>query len=293
MKKLYLIGFLAIALLGFSGCKYIITPMANIVPEAPPAAQVPPKIADLVISPSQVQGGAGATLSLAFSYEDLNSDVGPNSAQVEIQGSVISGDLQIDTSVTQASGTVTADQAQWGRKGRVSVIRSLTVPQSSGGAVINFSLTLIDGAGQRSNTLSAQVTVLASQQGGGIGPTGKQCTIIDGNGQPTTFVRIGRQVFLRVHDQDNNFSSDTQDRLFRTAYFQGGASGDVEIIFWLLETGASTGIFEGPPGGILLTSNFPVVNNGELSVLDGDTVIAYYEDPNSPGDICMAMAKVD
>ena len=67
----------------------------------------------------------------------------------------------------------------------------------------------------------------------------------------------------------------------------------MEIIFWLLETGVNTGIFEGPPGGILLTSRFPVINNGELSVLDGDTVIAYYEDPNGPGDICMAMAKVN
>ena len=292
MKKLYLMGFLAIALMGFSGCKFIVTPLANLLPEAPQAAQVPPKIADLMVSPNQVNGGAPATLSFAFSYEDLNSDVGPNSAQVEIQGNVISGDLQIDTSATQASGTVTADQAQWGRKGRISVISSINVPQSSG-AVVNFSLTLIDGAGQRSNVLNGQVTVMASEQGGGIGPTGKQCTIIDGNGQPTASVRIGRQIFFRVHDQDNNFSSDTQDRLFRTAYFQGGASGDVEIIFWLLETGVNTGIFEGPPGGILLTSRFPVINNGELSVLDGDTVIAYYEDPNGPGDICMAMAKVD
>lgn len=292
MKKICLTGLLVTALLAVSGCKYLISPMVSLLPQAPKAAQVAPKIADLMISPNQIQAGASATLSFAFSYEDLNSDVGPNSAQVELQGNVVSGNFQMDTSIAQAVGAVMADDAAWGRKGRVTVVKTVNVPASASG-VINFTVTLVDSAGQRSNSLSAQVTVLASQQGGGIGPTGKQCTIIDGNGQPTTSVRIGRQVFFRVNDQDNNFSSDTQDRLFRTAYFQGGASGDVEIIFWLLETGSNTGIFEGPPGGILLTSRFPVVNNGELSVLDNDTVIAYYEDPNGPGDICMAMAKVN
>ncbi len=274
--------------LGLAGCKYVLSPLVELVPEAPTPNSVAPRISNLNVSPSQLQAGSTSAITFSFEYEDLNADVGPNSAQIEVQASG-SGNFDVDTAPARVSGAVMPDQSSWGRKGSVTMTRTLNVPQGVSGTV-SFNVTLLDGANQRSNTLTGQVSVASS--GGGVGPGGDKCTIIDGNGAPTTSVRIGRQVFFRVVDEDNNFSSDRQDRLFRVASFQGGASGDIEVIFWMLETGVNTGVFEGPPGGTLLTSRFPVINNGELSVLDNDTVVATYQDPNSVSDVCIAIAKV-
>jgi len=219
--------------------------------------------------------------------------VDSTSAQIELQFSVISGDFSIGSGPERLPGAVIQDDTQWGRKGRVTASHILNLPESSGGTV-GVTLTLIDAASQRSNALTAQINVLPSESdaGGGVGPGGDRCTVIDGNKKPVTLVKIGRQIFFRVVDEDNNFSSDRQDRLFRVAAFQASATGDIEIINWMVETGVNTGVFEGPPGGILLTSRFPVINNGTLSVLDNDTILATYEDPNGVGDACVAIAKV-
>jgi len=289
MKRTTLIAglfLMAAGVVGFiPGCG---PDIAHYVPSPPTPSASPPEISNLNVSPSQLQAGDTSVITFTFAYEDLDADVGPHSTQVEIQASG-SGNFDIDTAPARVSGAVVRDQASWGREGNVTVTRTLNVPQGASGTV-RFDVTLLDGANQRSNTLTGRVSLASS--GGGVGPGGDKCTIIDGNGTPATSVRIGRQVFFRVVDPDNNFSSDTQDRLFRVASFQGGASGDLEVIFWMLETGVDTGVFEGPPGGILLASRFPVINNGELSVLDNDTVVATYQDPNSVSDVCIAMAKV-
>jgi|GEM_PF-5109809 len=290
MRPLGLLLVLSTAL-GLAGCTYVLNPLEVLMPAPPPALAVKATISNLVVVPAEIKAGGAASLNFTFDYEDLNADVGPDVAQVEIQSRAVSGNFNVNTAAVQASAVVRQDATRFGRKGRVTLTRTINVPASASG-VLGFSLVLIDAAQQRSNALSAQVSVSPSSQGGGVGPGGQRCTILDGNHQPVTSVRIGRQVFFRMVDPDNNFSSDTQDRLFRVASFQGGASGDVEVIFWMLETGTNTGVFEGPPGGLLLTSRFPVINNGELSVLDNDTVVATYEDPNGPGDVCIALAKV-
>lgn len=289
--RVYIVLLIVSFNFGLAGCRYIVTPLPDLIPAPPEAASTPAKIVNLRIAPNQVKAGVATTINLTFDYEDFNADVGPNVTQVEIQSSVISGNFDLNTALSQVSGTVMQDDAHWGRRGRVSFTQTFNVPASASG-IVGVSITLLDGANQRSNTLSGQINVIASETGGGVGPGGHRCTIIDGNKNPVTTVKIGRQVFFRMIDPDNNFSSDRQDRLFRAAAFQGGSSGDVEVIVWMLETGVNTGVFEGPPGGLLLTSRFPISNNGELSVLDNDTVMAIYEDPNGPGDVCIAIAKV-
>lgn len=290
MRALSTWTLIAGLLLGVMGCQFIVNPLADLVPDPPRPAPSPPQIANLTVSPTQLEAGRTGVVSFAFDYEDLDADVGPGSAQVEVQARVVAGRFTVDSSTARVSGAVLQDPNQWGRTGRITLSRTLNVPPGVSGT-LGFELALVDGAGQRSNPLSGQVSVVSA--GGGVGPDGGKCTIIDGNGTPVTSVRIGRQVFFRVVDPDNDFSSDTQDRLFRVAAFQGGASGDIEVIFWMIETGVNTGVFEGPPGGILLTSRFPVINNGELSVLDNDTVVATYQDPNSTSDVCIALAKVN
>lgn len=292
MKKLLLM-LIVVAFVPLVGCKYVVTPLASVVPEPPEAAATPAKISNLVLSPSQIQAGDTAAISASFDYEDLNADVESTSAQIEITMSVASGSFRIDTTPNMISGVVEQDETQWGRKGSVRISRLLSVPDDADG-ILTLRFVLVDASGQRSNTLTGEVRVMPSQnQGGGIGPGGERCTILDGDRNPVTLVRIGRQVFFRVDDEDNNFSSDRQDRLFRVAALQASSTGDVEIINWMLETGVNTGVFEGPAGGVLLTSRRPIIDNGELSVLDNDTIIAYYEDPNSPGDSCLAIAKVN
>lgn len=292
MKKASLILLVLVCAWGIAGCKVIVNRITPMIPQAPAAAESPPKISNLFISPAQIQAGKTTPISMSFDYEDLNADVDSASAQIELQFSVVSGEFSIGSGPERLPGAVVQDDTQWGRKGKVTLSHMLSVPESSGGTV-GVTLTLIDAAGQRSNALTAQINVLPSEDGaGGVGPGGDRCTIIDGNKKPVTLVKIGRQIFFRVVDHDNNFSSDRQDRLFRVAAFQASATGDIEIINWMVETGVNTGVFEGPPGGILLTSRFPVINNGTLSVLDNDTILASYEDPNGVGDACVAIAKV-
>ncbi len=292
MKKLLLILVITL-FVPLMGCKYVVTPLVNLVPEPPEAAATAAKISNLTLSPSQVQAGDTSAITASFDYEDLNADVDSASAQIEVTLSVATGSFSLDPTPNLVSGVIEQDATQWGRKGSVRMSRLLSLPDDADG-IVTLRIVLVDAAGQRSNTLTGEVRVIPKpSQGGGVGPGGERCTITDGNKNPVTLVRIGRQVFFRVDDQDNNFSTDRQDRLFRVAALQASSTGDVEIINWMLETGVNTGVFEGPAGGVLLTSRRTVIDNGELSVIDNDTIIAYYEDPNSPGDSCLAIAKVD
>jgi hypothetical protein len=292
MKKFTLV-FMLLCIVPVLGCKVLVSPIEPLVPQAPAAAATPPEISNLVLSPSQIQAGIANPVSVSFDYEDLNADVDSGTADIEVTVSVFSGSFSVDSTPQLAPGMVEQDQTHWGRKGRVKLTRLINLPQDADG-VISVRFVLIDAAGQRSNALTGELRIMPAEtnQGGGIGPGGERCTVLDGDRNPVTLVRIGRQVLFRVEDEDNNFSSDRQDRLFRVAALQASSSGDVEVINWMLETGTNTGVFEGPAAGILLTSRFPVINNGELSVLDNDTIIAHYEDPNSPGDMCIAIAKV-
>jgi len=292
MKKLLLM-FVLVLFVPLMGCKYVVTPLASIVPEPPEAAVTPAKISNLVMSPSQLQAGDSSAITATFDYEDLNADVDSASAQIEVTINVATGNIPVDTTPNLVAGVVEQDETQWGRKGSVRISRLLSVPDDADG-ILTLRFVLVDEAGQRSNTLTSEVRVIPKpSQGGGVGPGGDRCTLLDGDRNPVTLVRVGRQVFFRVDDEDNNFSSDRQDRLFRVAALQASSTGDVEIINWMLETGVNTGVFDGPAGGILLTSRRTVIDNGELSVRDNDTIIAYYEDPNSPGDSCLAIAKIN
>ncbi|MFQ6090340.1 MAG: hypothetical protein ACE5LD_02770 [Candidatus Bipolaricaulia bacterium] len=49
----------------------------------------------------------------------------------------------------------------------------------------------------------------------------------------------------------------------------------------------------GPVGGLLLVSRPSEPGDGLLFAVDRDTVIAIYQDPNDPSDVCIALAKIE
>lgn len=289
--KQFLVWGCAFSAVAITGCSFS-PALPDLLPPPPVPAATSAMIRGLVVSPARVAAGKTTDVRLAFDYEDLDADVGPKEAQVEVSTRVLAGNIRVDAAPMRVVGVVAQNSAHWGRQGIVTVARTLHVPAAAFGT-LEMTLTLIDGAGQRSNTLAAVLEIdSATRGGGGVGASSGQCTLTDGNRHPITSIRVGRQVFLRVLDPDNNLSSQHQDRMRLAGSIQAGATGDVEDILWLLETGPDTGVFEGPVGGLLLTSQRSQPNDGVLSVYDGDTVIAFYRDPNGPGDICIAVAKV-
>lgn len=287
-----IIRFLSIIIfvLFLYGCRFITPAGSPLIPDPPAPVQTSANISNLVISPGEVQAGQSTEVHFAFNYEDLDADVGPEEAVVEIQTRVLSGNITINSTPAQLTGLVQQDAAQWGRQGMVTLSRTFHVPASAIGT-LEVSVTLLDGENQRSNVITEELPIKSLTDGGG-GVGGGQCAILNGNKEPTSSARIGRQVFFRVIDPDNNISTQNQDAIYLSASFRSGATGDYETIGWLLETGSNTGVFEGPPGGMTLTSTYPKPNDGVLSVIDHGTVVAFYKDPNSHGDICIALAKV-
>ncbi len=273
-----------------SGCD-LASFFAPETPQQPPSMpKTPSQILNLVIVPAELQAGESTEVNFAFNYEDLNADVGPDNASVEVQARVLSGNLSIDNNSTLLEGKVYPDEGAMGQRGSITVSRTFHVPAFAIGT-FEVSFALIDTAGQRSNVLT-EVLEIKSLTDGGSGIGNGQCAILDGSKTPTTSIRVGRQAFFRVIDPDNNISIQNQDAIYLSAAFESAATGDRENILWLLETGPNTGVFEGPPEGMTLVSAAPVRNNGVLSVADQSTLTVFYKDPNSLSDICIAQARV-
>jgi len=285
--KLFLIFAFSLSL---SGCDFTSFFRPEPLPQPTPLPATPARILNLVIVPGQLQAGQSTEVDFAFSYEDLNADIGPDTALIEVQTRALSGNLKIDSVPIQLEGMVRPEADQLGQRGVVSVTRTFHVPAFAIGSM-EVSFVLIDAANQRSNTLTEVLDIKSLTDGGGGIGNGK-CAIVDGSKEPTFSVRIGRPVFLRVIEPDNNLSPQNQDAIYLSASFEAAATGDRETIMWLLETGPNTGVFEGPPEGITLSSASPIPNNGVLSVADQGTITAFYKDPNSLSDVCIAMARV-
>jgi len=279
MRRSILIVVLGVVALlpGLAGCE--------LWQEAPKLAHQPPRISELSVVPESVPAGTQATVQLSFRYEDPDGDVGPESAEVEIRADVLSGNLKVDKPLSRVLGIVQMDERQAGHTGLVELIWTLEIPPAAYG-LLRLSVTLFDRAGQRSNSLSGELTV------GAGGKLGGACTFLDGDGNPVTAYRVGRQVFFRVSDPDNDTSRNLQDILYNAASVQAGATGDTETISMMVETGPNTGVFEGPVGGLPLVSQPSEPADGALFVVDQDTIIAIYQDPNDPGDVCIALAEI-
>ncbi len=274
MRKALILTALLGLVLGPAGCG-LLGRVSVIPPE-------PPRIFALSLGAERFPAGAEATVRLSFRFEDRNADVGPEGAEVEIQAEVLSGNLAMDTTPARVLGAVRIDEHQTGQTGSVELIWTLEIPSRVQG-LLRLSVALFDRAGQRSNFLSGEIT---------IGEPGRACIFLDGDHNPVTSYRAGRQAFFRVVDPDNNTDSSIQDVLRNAAYVQAGATGDRETIPMMVETGPNTGVFEGPVSGLLLVSRSSQPGDGLLSVRDRDTIIAIYQDPSDPGDVCLALAKL-
>jgi hypothetical protein len=279
---------------GLLGCTYYIGEMENYVPEPPQPAPQPPEIFNPTISPTQVPAGSSTPITITFQYKDWNGDVGPASADVELRLDKISGNFNITQPVHRLSSTIHQKSGTYGREGTVTMTKNMSASAGAQG-VVSITVALFDQAGHKSQLLPVgQITIGGSPQ-----PVGN-CQFVDGNGNPRSSFRIGQQVFFRVVDPDENISSDTQDQINNPGYPFGiyiNSQGrlDVEVIPVLTETGINTGTFIGPPGGFLLVQPIPggsFWGDGQLEAFDGDTLMAQYVDPNNPGDVCIAVAKI-
>ena len=93
-----IIRFLSIIIfvLFLYGCRFITPAGSPLIPDPPAPVQTSANISNLVISPGEVQAGQSTEVHFAFNYEDLDADVGPEEAVVEIQTRVLSGNITIN-----------------------------------------------------------------------------------------------------------------------------------------------------------------------------------------------------
>jgi hypothetical protein len=282
-----------VSVFALTGCRFVSDNLNDLLPAAPMPEPVASSIKSFQVTPSQLGAGHRNDIDFSFDFEDLNADVGPDTAQVIVETRVVSGNIRVNETVIQLDADVQEDPVTWGQEGTVSFSRTFNVPSAAVGAV-EVSVRLIDNLGNESNTLSQQIPITGiNSGGGGVGVSGQQCTITDGSHNTTTVVRVGRQIFFRVVAPNYNHSSQNQDIISFAAVIESGGRGDYEPIQFMFETGANTGVFEGPAAGLSLVSYPSAPGDGVLSVYDRDTVIAFYDAPNGFGDICIALAKVN
>lgn len=93
---------------------------------------------------------------------------------------------------------------------------------------------------------------------------------LTGSGDVTE-IKAGDTIYIRVADNDRNFSAATMQTLRVTITTPGGDSETVT----LTETGINTGIFT---SSIISFTGAPVSNDGKLQVLPGETVTVTYID---------------
>lgn len=287
-ERWILVIFLAIAALGvLSGCTYYIGQLSDYIPDPPEPAPQPPEIFGATLSPTQIPAGTSTPVTITFQYKDINGDVGPGSADVELSLTKISGNFNITQPVQRLTGTVQQKSGTYGREGTVTVTRNMSASSSAQGTV-SVAVALFDQAGHKSQQLNAGTL----QIGSNLPPPGG-CYFTDSRGTPRTFFRMGEQIFFRVYDPDNDISSGV-DQLPGAVTIQNPNTGDGEIIT-LVETGNHTGTFWGPSGRLIqLVSprGWPIWNDGQLEAFDNDTIMGQYTDPNDPTDTCIAIAKV-
>jgi len=252
----------------------------DLLPEGLEPLLHPPRIFELRVVPERVPAGEEVSVHLSFGYEDPDGDVGPESAEVELGVEVLSGDLEVEKPPSPLVGKVRSGDRR-GYSGSVELEWLLRTPPGSSG-VLRLSVALLDRASQRSNRLHAEIAV--ASRGG--------CTFLDGDRNPVEAYRIGRQVFFRVRDPDNDAPPGLVDTLADAVSIKAAVTGDVEVIS-LVETGPATGLFEGPPGGLLLVARPAEPGDGLLAVRDHGAIIAIYRDPNDPGDVCLTLARIE
>lgn len=117
---------------------------------------------------------------------------------------------------------------------------------------------------------------------------------IDANGNPAEDgqFQVGRDVFLRLEDQDRNVSSDVNDKVLVLVLDR--ATGDWENVL-LTETGPDTGVFENQAGLSLQPATSPdeiSINNNRLEVFDRDTIEAHYQDNYNAKDYTNAWVRL-
>jgi hypothetical protein len=284
----YLLLLVSLTVGMMTGCTYYLGELADYIPDPPEPPPQPPEIFEASLSPIQIQAGATAPLTITFKYRDWNGDVGPNSADVELTLTKISGNFNISQPVQRTSGTVQQKGGTYGREGTVVVNKNMNTSSGAEG-VIKIDVALFDQAGHKSQQLTAgQITIKPGP--GAVLPGG--CSFTDANGTPRTSFRVGEQVFFKVQDPDEDVTGGV-DMIAWAAAVWTSATADFEPIPNLIETGYRTGTFIGPPAGFLLVGALVgIPSNGQLEVQDGDTIMGQYTDPNDPSDTCIALAKI-
>lgn len=99
---------------------------------------------------------------------------------------------------------------------------------------------------------------------------------------PQTFFEAPGSLFVRVADADQNQDATTAETVTAQVTTTGLVGGDLQTVT-LTETGVNTGVFLS--GAVTMTrSASPAGENGNLEVLQGDSLTATYIDPDDAGD---------
>jgi hypothetical protein len=260
-------------MLGLSGCYYWLR-----LPSFPMPPPTAPKISNLSLSPAQVPANARTPVTVSFQYEDLDGDVDTNS-NVELSFSSSFG------STGQLFGS--ADQVNRDTEvisGRVSEVFNTDTTGVFQEGTISVTVTLIDKAGNRSNSLQGTLRVVGTQSGGGgYPPLGDHCEIwfVDQpEGRRVDGYHIGDTIFLMVYDPTLGVTNPQ-------ALFAEIANVSLLVPPWpfmaLLTMTSQPYIYASRIG--------PRVGVTHPAVI-GDTIAVAYTAMNDPSDFCLAQAKI-
>lgn len=118
-------------------------------------------------------------------------------------------------------------------------------------------------------------------------PTASSTKFTDANGIPVNSYAVGDNVYVQVHDADQNFSASTVDTMAKVVTVTNVRTQQSFTVPTLTETGANTGKFASTAIKTCATGG-----GCALEVENGDQLTASYTDPNDKTDTSQATVTI-
>ncbi len=289
-KKIFTLGMLLLSGALLSGCFFTIGNIEKVFPLKIGTAT----ISNIKIEPATLPGGVSQQVTVSFSYHHEDGDLGLK-ARVTIRVAGISTEHHIELNKTGDTVRLPVTVSTPNTETTISLEVIVAIgDQISSPQTVSIQVAADDdkdGVGNREDACPKNAGIV-SNKGCPVPPAGQpDCIWFVDNWTPPIqqkrSYKVGREIFAMVNDPDENISSDTLDVVM--VWVEVPHTGDLEI-FQLPELDLNSGLFVNV--GPLLTS-FPIgsaINDGNLSVFDGDTILLFYGDVNNFSQQCMTTA---
>lgn len=162
MKRVLLPILLLVFATSVGGCAEVGS-LDDMIPQPPSPPSLPPKIHNLKISPATIPANQTTTVTFRFEYEDINGDVGPDTANVLLEYSSSDPLVSINPSLIIVTAEVHWADSR-GTQGAIEFQRLLGTRGGNINTSVRAEIRLRDRDGNESNRLLGRLSIVGARQ---------------------------------------------------------------------------------------------------------------------------------